>query len=73
MQLSILSLRVGRGGRADPGEFDIFKEGRVKFPTSRLAGDLFPGLLIFQDGGHIKFPTLGQQASVKIPTQGKAL
>ena len=25
----------GRGGGADPGEFDIFMEARVKFPTPR--------------------------------------
>ena len=25
----------GGGGRADPGEFDIFMEARVKFPTPR--------------------------------------
>ena len=34
------------GGRADPGEFDIFMEARVKFPTPRL-------LL------NVKFPPLG--------------
>ena len=34
MHLSMLSPRVGGGG-ADPGEFDIFMEARVKFPTPR--------------------------------------
>ena len=32
----------------------------------------FQFLLVFQDGGHVKFPTLGQRLNVKIPTQGKA-
>ena len=32
----------------------------------------FQFLSVFQDGGHIKFPTLGQRLNVKIPTQGKA-
>ena len=31
----------------------------------------FQFLSVFQDGGHIKFPTLGQRLNVKIPTQGK--
>ena len=35
MHLSMLSPRVGGGGGADPGEFDIFMEARVKFPTPR--------------------------------------
>ena len=30
-------------------------------------------LSVFQDGGHVKFPTLGQGLNVKIPTHGKAL
>ena len=25
-----------------------------------VVDDLFPGSLVFQDGGHVKFPTLGQ-------------
>ena len=33
----------------------------------------FQFLSVFQDGGHVKFPTLGQRLNVKIPTQGKAL
>jgi len=33
MYLSMLSPRVGEG--ADPGEFDIFMEARVKFPIPR--------------------------------------
>ena len=32
----------------------------------------FQFLSVFQDGGHVKFPTLGQRLNVKIPTQGKA-
>ena len=32
----------------------------------------FQFLSVFQDGGHVKFPTLGQHLNVKIPTQGKA-
>ena len=38
MHLSMLSSRVEGGGGwglADPGEFDIFMEARVKFPTPR--------------------------------------
>ena len=37
MHLSVLSPRVrwGGGGVADPGEFDILREARVKFPTPR--------------------------------------
>ena len=37
MHLSMLSPRVGGGGggMADPGEFDILMEARVKFPTPR--------------------------------------
>jgi len=42
MHLSMLSPRVG-GGQADPGDFDIFIEARVKFPT--------PGHLV-----NVKFP-----------------
>ena len=35
----------GGGGRADPGEFDIFMEARVKFPTPRhLLNVKFPPL-----------------------------
>jgi len=45
-------------GSSDPGEFDIFMEARVKFPTPRYLlnvkfpplGDLFPGLSVFQEG-----------------------
>ena len=48
MHLSMLSPRVGGGGgggRADPGEFDILMEARVKFPTSRhLLNVNFPPL-----------------------------
>ena len=33
MHLSMLSSRVGGGGRADLREFDIFRETGVKFPT----------------------------------------
>ena len=33
----------------------------------------FQFLSVFQDDGHIKFPTLGQRLNVKIPSQGKAL
>ena len=33
----------------------------------------FQFLSVFQDGDHVKFPTLGQRLNVKIPTQGKAL
>jgi len=36
IHLSILSPRVvgaGGGVQADPGEFDIFREARVKFPS----------------------------------------
>ena len=33
----------------------------------------FQFLSVFQDGGHVKFSTLGQRINVKIPTQGKAL
>ena len=32
----------------------------------------FQFLSVFQDGGHVKFPTLGQRLNVKIPTQEKA-
>ena len=32
----------------------------------------FQVLLVFQDGGHVKFPARGQHPNVKIPTQGKA-
>ena len=42
----MLNPRVGGGGGADPGDFDIFMEARVKFPT--------PGHL-----GNVKFPPLG--------------
>ena len=35
----------GGGGRADPGEFDILMEARVKFPTPRhLLNVNFPPL-----------------------------
>ena len=42
----MLSPRVGGGGGADPGEFDIFTRAWVKFPT--------PGHL-----ENVKFPALG--------------
>ena len=43
MHLSMLSPRVGGGGRADPGDFDIFMEARVKFPTpEHLVNVKFP-------------------------------
>ena len=32
----------------------------------------FQFLSVFQDGGHVKFPTPPQRLHVKIPTQGKA-
>ena len=32
----------------------------------------FQFLSVFQDGGYVEFPTLGQRLNVKIPTQGKA-
>ena len=38
----------GGGGVADPGEFDIFMEARVKFPTPRhLLNVKFPPLARF--------------------------
>ena len=50
MHLSMLSPRVG--GRADPGDFDIFIEARVKFPT--------PGHLV-----NVKFPHPSGKCSCK--------
>ena len=45
MHLSMLSPRVGEGGRADSGEFDILMEAGVKFPTPRhLLNVNFPPL-----------------------------
>ena len=64
MHLSILSPRVG--GWADPGEFDILMEARVKFPTPRhLLNVNFPPLLQLME-------MCRQRLNVKIPTQGKA-
>ena len=56
----------GGGGRADPGDFDIFMEAKVKFPT--------PGHL-----GNVKFPPLEDFVllatclSSQIPDPGTAL
>ena len=44
-----------------------FKKSRPRWQVAH-----FQFLLVFQDGGHVKFPTLGQRLKVKIPTQGKA-
>ena len=45
MHLSMLSPRVGGGGRSDPGEFDIFTRARVKFPApGHLGNGTFPPL-----------------------------
>ena len=66
MHVSMLSPRVGGGGGADPGDFDIFMEAKVKFPT--------PGHL-----GNVKFPPLGDFVllatclSSQIPDPGAAL
>ena len=46
MHLSMLSPRVGGGGGADPGDFDISMEARVKFSTPEHLGN-------------VKFPPLG--------------
>ena len=65
----MLSPRVGGGGgggAADPGDFDIFMEAKVKFPT--------PGHL-----GNVKFPPLGDFVllatclSSQIPDPGATL
>ena len=80
MYLSMLSPRVGGGGgagRADPVDFDIFMEAKVKFPTPGHLGNVkFPPLrdfvLLATCLKVVKFPTQGQRSTVKIPTQGKA-
>ena len=46
------------------GDFWVLPRGQVTH---------FQFLSVFQDGGDVKFPTLGQRLNVKIPTQGKAL
>ena len=62
----MLSPRVGGGGGADPGDFDIFMEAKVKLPT--------PGHL-----ENVKFPPLGDFVllatclSGQIPDPGAAL
>ena len=73
----MLSPRVGGGGQAEPGEFDIFTRARVKFPSPgppRKCQIPTPRYRFLPKTGHsyVKFPTPEQNPNVKIPTQGKA-
>ena len=74
MHLSMLSPKVG--GRTDPGDFDIFMEARVKFPTPGHLGNVkFPPLedfVLLATCLSSQIPTQVQRSTVKIPTQGKA-
>ena len=55
---------------ADPGEFDIFRYTKVKFPNPRACNKYeIPNLALLFFCLHVKFPFLGAPSKVKILTQ----